>query len=113
MFYSDLGFSHTLHVLKERRRRGALTSITSNPQHFLSNPTFLGQAELAQRKKNERANTTALLATLELLAPNLAENKQQPGNRSKALRGRAKDQLLQDVIHAVKLARRSPFFKNV
>ena len=60
--------------------------------------------ELALRKKNERANTTALWATLELLAPNVDENKAQPGRRSKALRGRAKEELLKDVIHAVRLA---------
>ena len=64
------------------------------------------KAELALRKKNERANTTALLATLELLAPNVEENKRQPGYRSKALRGRAKEELLADVMHAVRLARR-------
>ena len=62
--------------------------------------------ELALRKKNERANTTALLATLELLAPRVEENKGQPGYRSKALRGRAKEELLKDVLHAVRLARR-------
>ena len=59
---------------------------------------------LALRKKNERANTTALWATLELLAPNVDENKGQPGHRSKALRGRSKDGLLKDVMHAVRLA---------
>ena len=58
----------------------------------------------ALRKKDERANTTALWATLALLAPNVDENKAHPGNRSKALRGRAKDELLKDVIHAVRLA---------
>ena len=62
------------------------------------------KGELALRKKNERANTTALMATLELLAPNVAENKRQPGHRCKALRGRAKDELLKDVMHAVRLA---------
>ena len=60
--------------------------------------------ELALRKKNERSNTTALWATLELLAPSVDENKAQPGYRSKALRGRAKEELLKDVIHAVRLA---------
>jgi len=59
--------------------------------------------ELALRKKNERANTTALWATLELLAPNVDANKRQPGHRSKALRGRAKEELLNDVVHAVRL----------
>ena len=58
------------------------------------------------RKKNERENTTALLATLELLAPNVDANKGQPGHRSKALRGRAKEELLKDVVQAVRLARR-------
>ena len=60
--------------------------------------------ELALRKKDQRANTTALWATLELLAPNADENKAQPGYRSKALRGRAKEEILNDVIHAVRLA---------
>jgi len=60
--------------------------------------------ELALRKKNERANTTNLLARLQLLAPIVDENKGQPGHRSKALRGRSKDELLKDVIHAVRLA---------
>jgi len=61
--------------------------------------------ELALRKKNERANTTALWSRLELLAPNVDENRSQPGYRSKALRGRAQEELLKDV-HAVRLARR-------
>jgi len=60
--------------------------------------------ELALRKKNERANTTRLLARLELLAPPVKENRSQPGHRSKALRGREKVELLQDIIHAVRLA---------
>jgi hypothetical protein len=59
---------------------------------------------LALRKKNERANTIALWATLELLAPNVDQNKAPPGYRSKALRGRAKEELLKDAIHAVRLA---------
>ena len=63
------------------------------------------KGELALRKKNERADTTALMATLELLAPNVEENKRQPGHRSKALRGRAKEELLKDVMHAVRLAK--------
>ncbi|KAJ1464053.1 hypothetical protein T484DRAFT_1923105, partial [Baffinella frigidus] len=54
------------------------------------------KGELALRKKKERANTTALLARLEFLAPNVDEHKMQPGHRSKALRGRAKDELLKD-----------------
>ena len=60
--------------------------------------------ELALRKKNERTHTTALWATLESLAPTVDENKGQPGYRSKALRGRAKEELLKDVVHAVRLA---------
>ena len=60
--------------------------------------------ELALRKKNERAHTTKLLARLEVLAPSVDENKGQRGNRSKALRGRAKEELLKDVMHAVRLA---------
>jgi len=62
------------------------------------------QEELALRKRIERANTTALWATLELLAPNVDENKGLPGRRSKALRGRTKEELLKDVMHAVRLA---------
>ena len=61
--------------------------------------------ELALRKKNERANTIALWATLELLVPVVGENKGRPGYRSKVLRGRAKEELLRDVVHAVRLAR--------
>ena len=60
--------------------------------------------KLALRKKNERAHTTNLLARLQLLAPSVDENKTQPGHRSKALRGRAKEGLLKDVMHAVCLA---------
>ena len=59
---------------------------------------------LALRKKNERAHTTELWATLELLAPSVDANKGHPGYRSKALRGRTKEELLKDVMHAVRLA---------
>ena len=66
--------------------------------------------ELALRKKNERENTTALWTRLALLAPTVDENKALPGHRSKTLRGRTKDELLKDVLkdvtHAVRLARR-------
>ena len=65
---------------------------------------YPAKEELAIRKKNERARTTNLLARLELLAPSVDENKTQPGHRSKALRGRAKLELLKDVVHAVCLA---------
>jgi len=62
--------------------------------------------ELALRKKNERAHKISLLASLEVLAPSLDENRGHPGGgRSKALRGRAKDELLKDVIDVVRLAR--------
>ena len=61
---------------------------------------------LALRKKNERADTTKLLARLELLAPRVDANKVHPGHRSKALQGRAREELLKDVVHAVRLARR-------
>jgi len=64
---------------------------------------YTSKEDLALRKKNERANTTALWGTLELLAPNVDANKAQPGFRSKALRGRAKDEHLKDVMHAVRL----------
>jgi len=60
--------------------------------------------ELALRKKIERANTIALWARLELLAPKVDENTQPGGRRSKALRGRTKEELLKDVVHAVRLA---------
>jgi hypothetical protein len=60
--------------------------------------------ELALGKKKERAHTIALWARLELLAPHVDENKGPAGNRSKALRGRAKEELLKDVLHAVQLA---------
>ena len=60
--------------------------------------------DLALRKKNERANITKLFARLEVLAPIVDENKVHPGHRSKALHGRAKEELLKDVIHAVRLA---------
>ena len=60
--------------------------------------------ELALRKRSERSNTTKLMARLELLAPKVHKNTQQGGRRSKALRGRAKEELLIDVMHAVRLA---------
>jgi hypothetical protein len=59
---------------------------------------------LALRKKNERAHNNALWATLDLLAPSVDANKGNPGYRSKALRGRTKEELLKDVMHAVRLA---------
>ena len=65
---------------------------------------FPTKEELALRKKNERAHTTKLLARLGLLAPSVNENTTHPGNRSRALRGREKGELLKDVIHAVRLA---------
>jgi len=65
---------------------------------------YTTKEELALRKKNARANTTQLFARLEVLAPIVDENKGLPGYRSKELRGRAKDELLKDVIHAVRLS---------
>ena len=65
---------------------------------------YMTKEELALRKRNERATTTKQLARLELLAPTVEENRIQPGYRSKALQGRAKVELLRDVIHAVRLA---------
>jgi hypothetical protein len=44
--------------------------------------------ELALRKKNERARTTALMAKLELLTPNVEENKRQPGQVQGVARAR-------------------------
>ena len=68
----------------------------------------LRHEDLALRKKNERAHTINLLATLALQAPVVDGNKGQPGHRSKALRGRVKEELLKDVIHAVRLAQGLP-----
>ena len=72
------------------------------PQEAISHTA---KEQLALRKKSERAHTTKLLATLELLAPIVNENTGPPGHRSKALRGRARDELLKDVMHAVRLAK--------
>jgi len=95
------------HEASHAREAVVVSNLTAShavrPGTRMQNPT---KVELALRKKNERANTTALLATLELLVPNVDENKRQPGNRCKALRGRAKDELLKDVMHAVRLAHR-------
>jgi len=66
--------------------------------------SYTTKEELALRKKNERAHTTKLMATLEFLAPIVDENKGQPGHRSKALRGRTRGELLKDVMHAVRHA---------
>jgi hypothetical protein len=59
---------------------------------------------LATRKRAERAETTALWARMELLAPKLDENKGVPGGqRSKLLRtGRSKEELLKDVLVVVR-----------
>ena len=65
---------------------------------------YMTKDELALRKKGERANTAKLMARLELLAPKVGENTQPGGRRSKALRGRTKEELLNDVMHAVRLA---------
>jgi len=65
---------------------------------------YTTKEELALRKRSERANTTKLMARLELLAPKVVENTQPGGLRSKALRGRAREELLKDVMHAVRLA---------
>ena len=52
------------------------------------------QEELAPQKRKESAHTTNLIARLELLAPKVDENQEQPGgHRSKTLRGRAKEDL--------------------
>jgi len=66
--------------------------------------TELAASDLALRKKNERASTNSLLKRLEELAPKIDKNQGKPGYRSKALRGRARDELLKDVMHAVRLA---------
>ena len=66
--------------------------------------TVSTKEKLAQRKKEERAHTTALWARLELLAPNVDEDTTQPRYRSKAVAGRTKDELLKDVMHAVQQA---------
>jgi hypothetical protein len=62
--------------------------------------TVTAKAKLALRKKEERAHTSALWARLELLVPNVDE-----GYRSQALKGRSKDELLKDVMHALRLER--------
>ena len=41
----------------------------------------MSKGELARRKKNERARTTAIWAKLEMLAPNVDQNQGQPGFR--------------------------------
>ena len=66
---------------------------------------YTTKEELALRKKNERANTSRLWKRLEELAPKVDENTAQPGNRSKALRGRAREELLLNVMHAVRLSK--------
>ncbi|KAJ1471492.1 hypothetical protein T484DRAFT_1916223, partial [Baffinella frigidus] len=58
--------------------------------------------QLAQRKKNDRAKTVGLFAKLELMTPSVDKHTGQRGYRSKALRGRAKDTLLLDIMHAVR-----------
>jgi len=65
---------------------------------------YTTKEELALRKRSERANTTKLMARLELLAPKMDQNTLPGGLRSKALRGRAREELLKDVMHAVRLA---------
>ena len=59
-------------------------------------PIGTTREKLAQRKKEERAHTSALWARLELLAPNF---------HLKALGGRTRDELLKDVMHALRLER--------
>ena len=59
---------------------------------------------LALRKKEERAHLTTMWARLELLAPTVDMHMGKPGYRSKALQGRSKEELLKDVMHAVRLA---------
>ena len=61
-------------------------------------------SDLALRKKNERVQTTKLWKRLEELAPEIDDNKGKPGYRSKVLRGRTREELLKDVMHAVRLA---------
>jgi len=62
------------------------------------------KGQLALRKKNERANLLTMWSRLELLAPNVDANRTLPGYRSKALQGRSKEELLKDVVHAVRQA---------
>jgi len=47
-------------------------------------------------------------ARLECLAPNVDMYMVKPGYRSKALYGRTKEELLKDVMHAVRLAQGLP-----
>ena len=77
---------------------------TPSPPASVMPATVTTKGKLALRKKEERAHTTALWARLELLAPNVDEDKTQPRYRSKAVAGRTKDQLLKDVMHAVQQA---------
>jgi len=67
-------------------------------------PPTISKLELALEKKKERAHTTAMWVRLAVLAPNVDENKGQPGYRLEALGGRSKEELLKDVVHAVRLA---------
>ena len=67
-------------------------------------PPNASKQELALEKKNERAHTTAMWARLALLAPDVDANKGLPGYRSKAFGGRSKEELLKDVVEAVRLA---------
>ena len=62
------------------------------------------QEDLALQKRKESAHTTNLMARLELLAPKVDENKGQPGgHRSKALQGRAKEELMKDGMRTVRM----------
>eukprot|EP00290_Baffinella_frigidus_P051308 CAMPEP_0180405534 /NCGR_PEP_ID=MMETSP0989-20121125/40661_1 /TAXON_ID=697907 /ORGANISM="non described non described, Strain CCMP2293" /LENGTH=122 /DNA_ID=CAMNT_0022409145 /DNA_START=276 /DNA_END=642 /DNA_ORIENTATION=- len=72
---------------------------------FYALPPIKSRQEVALNKKKERAHNTTLWARLELLAPQVDENKGKPGYRSKALRGRSKEELLKDVVSAVRSAR--------
>ena len=66
--------------------------------------TVTAKEKLALRTKAECAHTTSLLARLELLVPNVDENKGSPGYRSKACAVKAKEGLLSNGVHAVRLA---------
>ena len=82
-------------------RGGAWSQEAIQARTAASGPTA---SDLALRKKNERLHTIKLWKRLEELAPKIDENKGKPGYRSKVLRGRAREELLKDVMHAVRLA---------
>ena len=96
MFSAGLGAAWSQEASHARAAAGGRTaSVVVRPDVI--------KVELALRKKIERARTIKLMESLEVLAPSVDENKGLPGRRSKSLRGRTKEELVKDVIHAVRL----------